>query len=85
MFQIGPRQTLRPIFGFSLLPFFEKDSVINQVHLSNSSFDSFLFSKDILKVELVLFWPKDGDVLQNQFLLSFFYQVCICLTHEYLL
>ena len=44
------------------LSFFEKDAVIDEVHLFNSSLNSFLLSKDILEVQFLLLWPEDGDV-----------------------
>ena len=67
------------------LSFFEKDAVIDEVHLFNSGLNPFLLSKDILEVQSLLFRPEDRDVLQNQFFLSFFYEISIGLTHFFLL
>ena len=59
--------------------------MVDEIHLLNSSLDPFLLSKDILEVQFLLFRTEDGDVLQNQFLLSFLYEIRISLTHFFLL
>ena len=55
--------------------------MVDEIHLLNSSLDPFLFSKDVLEVQFLFLRPEDGDVLQNQFFLSFIYEICIGLTH----
>ena len=55
--------------------------MVDEIHLLNSSLDPFLLSEDILEVQFLFLRPEDGDVLQNQFFLSFLYEICIGLTH----
>ena len=59
--------------------------MVDEIHLLNSSLDSFLLSEDILEVQFLLLRPKDGDVLQNQFFLPFLYKIGIGLTDGFLL
>jgi hypothetical protein len=64
--------------------FFQEDAVIDEVELFDPGPDSFLFSKDVLKIEFVTFRPKDHEVLEDQFLFTFLDQIRIRFTHRIL-